>query len=134
MEHLSASEVSRCTSALFSRPNRFCSYLGDALIHFSFPLLLHCSDMLAPLELLGPLANYVFLRYIGGDRENEADQEERYARQDPVKKGHLEKYQEEKNKFWPGVNELKNGWTWVVVGAGALGVAVEKGFRAWHHA
>ncbi|KAL9049916.1 MAG: hypothetical protein Q9162_006943 [Coniocarpon cinnabarinum] len=110
------------------------NYLGDALIHFSFPLLLYSSDMLAPLELLGPLANYLFLRYIGGDAENEPNQMARYEKEDPVKKGHLEKYQEEKNSFWPGAQELTNAWTWAVVGAGALGVVVERGFRAIHHA
>ena len=110
------------------------SYLGDALIHFSFPLLLYSSDMLAPIELLGPIANYVFLRWIGGDRQTEANQQERYEKSDPVKKGHLERYQQEKNSFWPGLEEAANPWLWLTIGAGAAGVVVAEGFKAWHHA
>src|SRR2546429_8591136 len=92
------------------------SYLGDTLCHLSFPILLYGSDMLAPVELLGPLANYVFLRYFSGDKENEASQEERYARDYPAKKDELEVYRNEKNSFWPSVQEINNQWTWVVVG------------------
>lgn len=61
--------------SLVRHPN----YLGDALIHFSFPLLLYSSDMLAPIELLGSLANYAFLRYLGGDKATETSQERRYS-------------------------------------------------------
>merc|ERR1711981_1075508 len=50
------------------------NYLGDALIHASFPLLLYGSGMLHPLALLGPAANYVYLRYVGGDRQTETSQ------------------------------------------------------------
>ena len=90
--------------------------------------------MLAPIELLGPIANYLYLRWVGGDRQTEASQQERYEKDDPVKKGHFEKYQEEKNSFWPGLEEVKNTWTWLIIGAGAAGVVVEQGFRALHHA
>jgi steroid 5-alpha reductase family enzyme len=47
------------------------SYLGDALVHISFIVMLYGSDMLAPIELLGPIANYAFLRFFGGDAEKE---------------------------------------------------------------
>jgi len=53
-------------------------YLGDALIHMSFPLLLWSTPAWHPLLLLGPLTNYRFLRKLGGDIENEASQEEGY--------------------------------------------------------
>lgn len=88
--------------------------------------------MLAPVELLGPIANYVFLRYFGGDKENEASQEERYKKEDPTKMAQLNDYREAKNSFWPGVEELKNQWTWIVVGASAVGVALEQGLRSLH--
>ncbi len=61
------------------------SYLGDTLVHAAFPLLLYASDMLAPIELLGPIANYIFLRYVGGDKENEASQGQQYAKEDSNK-------------------------------------------------
>ena len=88
--------------------------------------------MLAPIELLGPIANYAYLRYIGGDKQLEASQDARYARDDPVKKAHLEKYRETHNAFWPDPSQLKNAWTWIVVGAGAAGVVVEQSLRAVH--
>ena len=54
-----------------------CSYLGDALVHFSFPAVLYANGLLNPWYLLGAAANYAFLRYIGGDWENEISQAER---------------------------------------------------------
>ena len=108
------------------------SYLGDALVHLSFPLLLFGSDMLAPIELLGPLANYAFLRYFGGDKENETSQEERYKLADPQKEQELVEWRKEKNSFWPQMQEFGNKWTWVVIGCGALGVVIEEGLRTFH--
>ncbi|KAL4966083.1 DUF1295 domain protein [Aspergillus stella-maris] len=105
------------------------NYLGDALIHFSFPLLLIGSGLFHPLTLLGPIANHVFLRFIGGDAENEATQEERYAKEDPVKKVQFDEYRAEKNSFWPSVKEASNKWSWIVLGAGAAGVVLERGVR-----
>ena len=101
-------------------------------MHAAFPLLLYGSDMLAPLEILGPIANYIFLRYVGGDKENEASQEERYTTEDPAKKEQLEEYRSQKNSFWPGVEEVKNTWTWVVLGCGAVVVAFEHTLRMYH--
>ena len=89
--------------------------------------------MLAPVELLGAIANYSFLRYIGGDRQKETHQKRRYSESNPVKMGHLEKYQEDKNAFWPTANEVSNKWTWIVLGAGAAGIAVERAFNVIHH-
>jgi hypothetical protein len=108
------------------------SYLGDTLVHLSFPLLLFGSDMLAPIELLGPLANYAFLRYFGGDKENVTNQEELYERADPRKEQELMEWRKEKNLFWPQMREFRNKWTWIVVGCGALGVVIEEGVRTFH--
>ncbi|EQB56159.1 hypothetical protein CGLO_03841 [Colletotrichum gloeosporioides Cg-14] len=105
------------------------NYLGDALIHFSFPLLLYATGMLSPLELLGPLANYVFLRYVGGDKENEESQEARYLRETPKKKIDLDRYRQQKNSFWPNRSAVANKWTWTVIGCGLAGAVLEKASR-----
>lgn len=59
--------VNLCTTGVWSivrHPN----YLGDALCHFAFPLWCYGSRLFTPVQLLGPLANYFFLRFIGGDK------------------------------------------------------------------
>jgi steroid 5-alpha reductase family enzyme len=108
------------------------NYLGDAFVHLSFIVLLYGSDMLAPVELLGPVANYVFLRYFGGDKENEEHQTRRYSISNPEKFADLEKFRNDKNSFWPSTQELGNKWLWIVLGCGGLGVAIEEGLRAFH--
>jgi hypothetical protein len=40
-----------------------------------------------PLALLGPVANYIFLRFVGGDAENEASEEQRYVKESEKKRG-----------------------------------------------
>ncbi|KAF2451272.1 DUF1295-domain-containing protein [Karstenula rhodostoma CBS 690.94] len=108
------------------------NYLGDAFVHLSFIVLLYGSDMLAPVELLGPLANYVFLRYFGGDAQKETYQTRRYSESHPAKFAELQKFREEKNAFWPQTKELTNKWLWTVVGVGAATVAVEEFLRTFH--
>lgn len=44
------------------------NYLGDALCHLAFPLWNLGSGLFSPWQLLGPIANYAFLRGIGGDK------------------------------------------------------------------
>ena len=88
--------------------------------------------MLAPVELLGPLANYVFLRYFGGDKEKESSQTRRYSESNPEKFRELQKFREEKNAFWPQSTELTNSWLWTVLGIGAATVAVEEFLRSFH--
>lgn len=102
------------------------SYLGDALVHLSFPLFLWGSGKLHPITLLGPAANYAFLRYIGGDAQNEAYQERQYAKTNPAKASQFAEYKQKKNSFWPKVQEGSNPWTLVVLGAGAAGLAAER--------
>lgn len=105
------------------------SYLGDALVHASFPILLYGSGLLHPLSLLGPLANYIFLRHIGGTKQKEKHQERRYSASDPEKFAQLEQWRQESNSFWPRKKEAQNPWLWTVVGLGVAGVAVEKLLR-----
>jgi hypothetical protein len=104
--------------------------------------MLYASDMLAPIELLGPIANYIFLRYVRGDKETEAHQTRRYSASNPEKFKDFESYRKERNSIWPDAqlvrltndnacmaytngDEILNKWTWVVVGCGAVGVALE---------
>ncbi|XP_014562482.1 hypothetical protein COCVIDRAFT_11032 [Bipolaris victoriae FI3] len=108
------------------------NYLGDALVHISFIVMLYGSDMLAPVELLGPAANYAFLRFFGGDAQKEQHQQRRYSASSPEKLRELEKFRAEKNAFWPSVDELKNKWLWTVLGFGGLGIATEQLLRAFH--
>ncbi|KAF1919936.1 hypothetical protein BDU57DRAFT_470510 [Ampelomyces quisqualis] len=108
------------------------NYLGDTLVHMSFIVMLYGSDMLAPVELLGPIANYAFLRYFGGDAEKGAHQERRYSASHPEKFAELEKFRKDKNSFWPRAEELQNKWLWAVLGVGALGVVVEETLRTLH--
>ncbi|KAF4340763.1 DUF1295 domain protein [Fusarium beomiforme] len=105
------------------------NYLGDALIHASFPILLLGAGILHPIAALGPIANYVFLRYLGGDRENEESQEERYSKHDAVKAQEFEEYRRQKNSFWPKLEELRNTWTLEVLGIGLTGVVIERALR-----
>jgi len=88
--------------------------------------------MLAPVELLGPLANYFYLRYYGGDKEKERLQTRRYSASFPDKMQQLERFRGEKNAFWPQTQEFGNKWLWTVLGAGALGVVVEETLRLLH--
>jgi len=105
------------------------NYLGDALIHASFPILLLSAGLLHPITVLGPIANYVFLRVIGGDKENEESQAERYSKHDAVKTRDFEEYREQKNSFWPRLEEIRNGWTVGILAAGIAGVVLERGLR-----
>ncbi|KAK5091271.1 hypothetical protein LTR05_001453 [Lithohypha guttulata] len=108
------------------------NYLGDALVHFSFPLLLYASDMLAPIELLGSVANYAFLRYLGGDKATESAQERRYSVSSSEKHADLQKYRNEKHAFWPDfTKEYDNRWLWRVLGAGAAGAVIEQAIHTY---
>lgn len=102
------------------------NYLGDALIHASFPLLLYGSGMLHPLALFGPVANYIYLRYVGGDKQTENSQRRRYSTSSPEKFRQLEQYSEAKNSFWPSTKEVTNPWLWGIVGSGVAGVLLER--------
>lgn len=97
-------------------------------MHCSFALL-NAANKFNPVVLLGPLANYVFLRCVGGDKENEASQEERYKTKDPHKYQQLQVWKRQNNSFWPGPSELVNPWTWIVLGTGMIGFFAEEVMR-----
>ncbi|RMD39244.1 hypothetical protein DV735_g5886, partial [Chaetothyriales sp. CBS 134920] len=62
--------------SVFSQPKTF----GATISLLSFPILLYSSDMLAPIELLGPLAFYIFKRYqVGSGTTIEDDLEKAKA-------------------------------------------------------
>jgi len=107
------------------------NYLGDALCHLSFPVLLYSAGMMHPLAALGPVFNYVILRYLAGDKQNEASQEERYAKENPLKFQQLQEYKRDKNSFWPSLAEYDNKWVWIVAAAGVAGAVVERGLLAF---
>jgi hypothetical protein len=88
--------------------------------------------MLAPVELLGPIANYIFIRHIGGDKKMGASHDEHYAKDNPTMKADFEVWRQQKNSFWPDLEATKNKWTWIVIGCGAAGVALEQAFRTLH--
>jgi len=44
------------------------NYLGDALCHAAFPLWTLGTGLFTSWQVLGPVANYVFLRAVGGDK------------------------------------------------------------------
>lgn len=108
--------------SLVRHPN----YLGDALVHFSFPLLLYGSDLLAPIEILGSIANYLFLRYVGGTKQTEAHQHRRYSQSHLEKHADFERFKTSHNSFWPRTDVMANQWLWIVIGAGVAGAAVEQ--------
>lgn len=82
-----------------------------------------------PVVVLGPVANYLFLRFVSGDKETEASQEERYRSQDPHKYEQLQQWKREKNSFWPDLSDLVNPWALAVAGCGFIAVVFEEGFR-----
>ena len=77
-----------------------------------------------PVVILGPLANYLFLRFVGGDKQTEASQEERYQSEDPHKYEQLRQWQREKNSFWPDLRNLVNQWALAVAGCKFIGVVI----------
>lgn len=121
-----------CRSGVWSivrHPN----YLGDLMTHLSYPLLLLSAGSFNPYALLGPLANWYFLRHVGGDKQTEASQEYRYRENDQAEKMlDLIESREEKNAFWPSVRELGNIWTWAVIGSGVAGVFAERALRRYY--
>ncbi|KAI9838050.1 MAG: hypothetical protein M1819_006204 [Sarea resinae] len=107
------------------------NYLGDALVHASFPLYLVGSGFANPFTFLGPLANYFFLRNVSGDKENERSQEALYLQGNQFKYEQLQVYREKKNSFWPRVQEFENPWMWKIIGCGAAGIVFEESIRMY---
>ncbi|KAK6507442.1 hypothetical protein TWF481_005874 [Arthrobotrys musiformis] len=100
------------------------NYLGDFLVHLSFPLMALADGVFNPIMFVGPIANYIFLRFIAGDKENERYQMKKYEKESAEKYEEYKQWKREKNSFWPGFGEVGNLWTWVVIsigGAAAVG-------------
>lgn len=102
--------------------------MGDTLVHLSFAVL-NFADSFNPIVLLGPVANYVFLRFVGGDKQTEESQEVRYQVNDPTKYQQMREWRQENNSFWPSVRDLANPWALAVAGCGLIGVVVEEVLR-----
>lgn len=66
---------------------------------------------------------------MSGDAQNEAYQEEQYAKSNSLKAKEFAEYRATKNSFWPKFQEAANPWTLGVVGAGAVGLAAERAVR-----
>lgn len=81
-----------------------------------------------PLAVLGPIANYILLRYVGGDKEHEAFEEQRYFKEKSPKYSQLQEYKTQKNAFWPSLNEVHNPWCWTVVTVGVTCAMLERVF------
>ncbi|KAJ5183805.1 hypothetical protein N7492_001421 [Penicillium capsulatum] len=110
--------------SLVRHPN----YLGDTLVHVSFAVL-NMADRFSPVVLLGPLANYLFLRYVGGDKQTEDSQEERYKVEDAQKYKQLQDSRQQQNSFWPSTQVLCQPWALVVAGCGLFGIVAEEILR-----
>jgi hypothetical protein len=91
---------------------------------------MNITDSFNPIVLLGPLANYVFLRLVGGDKVTEKSQAKRYREQNPHKYEQLRSWRGEKNSFWPSLRDLTSPWALVVVGCGLIGVVAEEVVRS----
>lgn len=78
---------------------------------------------------LGPVSNYAFLRFIGGDKENEEYQMEKYKHESPQKYRDLLEWKAQKNSFWPGWREAGNVWTWALVAIGGVAAGAEYAAR-----
>lgn len=98
-------------------------------MHLSF-LLMNITDSFNPIVLLGPLANYLYLRLVGGDKKTEECQEKRYREQDYHKYEQLCNWRGEKNSFWPSLKDLSNPWALAIVGCGLIGVVTEEVVRS----
>lgn len=97
-------------------------------MHISFAVL-NLANSFNPVILLGPLANYLFLRCVGGDKQTEASQEERYQATDAEKLTQLREWKREKNSFWPSFKDLINPWALVIYSCGFMGAFAEEVVR-----
>jgi hypothetical protein len=67
---------------------------------------------------------------VGGDKQTESSQEERYAKEaDIAKFEQLLESRRARNSFWPGAEQLRSPWLWYVVGSGVVGVLLEETVR-----
>lgn len=86
-----------------------------------------------PLAILAPVTNYIFLRFNGGNKEDENSRQDRYSKSDPLKAQQFKAYRQDVNSFWPDLNGLKSKWTQVAVAAGVGGMFAEWAARTLVH-
>ncbi|VUC23607.1 unnamed protein product [Clonostachys rosea] len=101
------------------------NYLGDVLVQASFSILLLSGNLLHPLAILAPITNYIFLRFNGGNKEDESSRQDRYSKGDPLKAQQFQAYQQDVNSFWPNTKGLKSKWTQVAAAVGVGGMFLE---------
>ena len=94
-------------------------------MHISFAVL-NFANSFNPVIVLGPVANYLFLRFVGGDKQTEASQEERYQATDAEKLSQLREWQREKNSFWPSFRDSISPWALAVYSCGFMGAFAEE--------
>ena len=88
----------------------------------SFPILLYSSDMLAPIELLGPLAYYLYARYTLTTTP-EKDLEKAQSTAEDVKDDKVDYQKEAEEKKDDVVKAVQNKWVLMVLGVGtAFGI------------
>ena len=95
-------------------------------MQLSWPLFLYANDMLAPIALLGPFANHIWIRFIGGVKATEESQARRYGAEDIAKKVEFDRYRRERNAFWPDPSQIYNKWSWIIVGCGVACVVADQ--------
>ena len=96
--------------------------LASTMTLLSFPILLYSSDMLAPIELLGPLAYYLYARYTLTTTP-EKDLEKAQSTAEDVKDDKVDYQKEAEEKKDDVVKAVQNKWVLMVLGVGtAFGI------------
>ncbi|RMZ80172.1 hypothetical protein DV737_g3082, partial [Chaetothyriales sp. CBS 132003] len=113
--------------SVFTRPKT----LGSIVSLLSFPILLYSSDMLAPIELLGPVAYSIFKRYqIGSGTTIEADVEKAKAEVKEAEEGKGEWVKKEAEEAKDEIVKIAKNKSFLSVLAVGLVFGLVEGF--WH--
>ena len=99
------------------------SSLATFLVTLSVPLYLISDDLFNPIFLLSPLTAYITLR--SQDEQEDHDEQDRLAWSDPAACVGLKERWQRVNSFWPSMRSLRKSWNWIVLGSGAVAVAIE---------
>ncbi|RMZ92524.1 hypothetical protein DV736_g247, partial [Chaetothyriales sp. CBS 134916] len=111
--------------SVFSQPKT----LGSTISLLSFPILLYSSDMLAPIELLGPVAYYVFKRYqVGSGTSIEDDVEKAKADVKEAEEGKGEWVKKEAEEAKDEVVKIAKNKSFLAVLAVGLVFGLVEGF------
>ncbi|ETN46953.1 uncharacterized protein HMPREF1541_01143 [Cyphellophora europaea CBS 101466] len=101
--------------------------LASTAVLSSFPLLLYSSDMLAPIELLGPLTYYLFHRYTYSSTTPESDVEAAKSAAKDVKEGRVDYKAEAEDAKDEAAKIIQNKSFLSVLAVGTL-VGILEGF------